>query len=119
MLGNAWLKGRGGYVVCDEKSRALRRGGKRRKKRGRKRGVRGTAEREIEHEYVGLVLPAHEDEGRRTGEERKRAQEGESDEEGKRGEKRERERSAAVALLLSFNPAAFLCSFQPACPPPV
>lgn len=66
--------------------------------------------REVEHEYVGLV---REDEGRR---ERRGARERER----RGGERRRRERSAAaVVLLLSFNPAAFLCSFQPACPPPV
>lgn len=75
----------------------------------------GTAERG--REYVGSRLGARENEGRHQGE-------GEEAQE-RRGEKeRERESkgtttAAEAALLLSFNPAAFLCSLQPACPPPV
>lgn len=50
--------------MCDEKSRAFVEG--ERDGRG-ERGREGVREqlREDEHEYVGLVLRAHEDEGRR------------------------------------------------------
>lgn len=48
--------------------------------------------REIEHEYVGLVLPAREDEGRRTAEERRGARGGER----RRGKKERGEREREI-----------------------
>ena len=83
--------------MCDEKFRAFAEEERDGSSRKRERGVREQL-REDEREYVGLVLRA-----RTKNERRESAREGEMN-----GEREKEERSAAMVLLLSFNPAAFL-----------